>query len=46
MNRLTMIRAEQEEERRDLVDIRNTLKNSPGFNKVVSIYSVSLFRSL
>ena len=37
MNRLTLIRSEQEEEKRDLVDIRNTLKNSPGFNKVVRV---------
>jgi len=36
MNRLSHIRTEQDEERRDLTDIRNTLKNSPGFNKVVS----------
>jgi diphthamide synthase (EF-2-diphthine--ammonia ligase) len=36
MNRLSHIRTEQEEERRDLIDVRNTLKNSPGFNKMVS----------
>ncbi len=36
-SRLTHIASEHEEERRALVDIRNTLKNSPGFSKVVSI---------
>ena len=35
-SKLVHIASDQEKERRELVDITNTLKNSPGFNKVVS----------
>ena len=39
--KLVHIASDQEKERRELVDITNTLKNSPGFNKVVSSLSQS-----
>ena len=35
-SKLGLIASDQEKERRELVEITNTLKNSPGFNKVVS----------
>ena len=35
-SKLVHIASDQEKERRELIDITNTLKNSPGFNKVVS----------
>ena len=38
-SKLVHIASDQEKERRELIDITNTLKNSPGFNKVVS-YSI------
>ena len=36
VNKLTHIRQYQFEEKRDLEDVRNVLKTSPGFNKMVS----------
>ena len=35
VNKLTHIRQNQFEEKRDLEDVRNVLKTSPGFNKMV-----------
>ena len=35
VNKLTIIRQNQFEEKRDLEDVRNMLKTSPGFNKMV-----------
>lgn len=39
-SKLVHIASDQEKERRELTDITNTLKNSPGFNKVVSYSSI------
>lgn len=36
-SKMADIRKEEEEEKRDLVDVRNMLKNSPGFSKVASV---------
>ena len=38
VNKLTVIRQNQFEEKRDLEDVRNMLKTSPGFNKMVILY--------
>ena len=34
--KLNHIRTSQDDEKRSLIEIRNCLKNSPGFNKMVS----------
>ena len=39
-SKLVHIASDQEKERRELIDITNTLKNSPGFNKVVSYWII------
>ena len=39
-SKLVHIASDQEKERRELTDITNTLKNSPGFNKVVSYSAI------
>jgi hypothetical protein len=39
--KLNQIRGQQEEEKRALLEVRNSLKNSPGFNKMVSYISFS-----
>ena len=35
--KLNHIRTEQDDEKRSLIEIRNSLKNSPGFNKMVRL---------
>ena len=34
--KLGSLRTRQEDERRSLIDVKNCLKNSPGFSKMVS----------
>ena len=41
VNKLTVIRQNQFEEKRDLEDVRNMLKTSPGFNKMVISYFIT-----
>jgi len=41
-SRLGSIRGEYDDERRGLVDVRNQLKNSPGFCKAVSRQKANL----
>ena len=39
--KLSHLQTEQDDERRALNDVRSTLKNSPGFSKVVSVHTIS-----
>ena len=40
--KLSHIRTHQDDEKRSLIEIRNSLKNSPGFNKMVSSQYLSI----